>query len=865
MTADANGVEPLPGESEAEYVARQTRLKEEAAARMRAKFGGSGGLGGRMGGVGSSSSTAPAPAPASGGGGWGGMFGSVLTGAKGLALESASGLAQLATDVGDAAGGLGRTVGAAAGGLASESVDGLKAIATDTAAVAIPSAQASTAAAASPAPVPARQPRPAASSAARGGSAIKAAKKSAAADGWGGDDDDWGESWGEDEAKTPSATEVPPASKPQTSASATKSRPAAVSSPAAPAPTPAPAPAAANANANGAPDTPSAQPAARSAVKPAATPTSPSPATPVSTMPAAASAAPTTPAADSSSVRKTTDMLRGLAGGAVSVASAVGSGAAAVGSMVAADALEGWRAAEGGGKAVVSSSTALAANVAAKTATVAANVKAGGSGGAVGATTGAVVGGLVGGAKGFALESVSGLAQLATDVGGAASVVGGGVVGAASAVGGMVAADMHGAVENIGGEKVASQIKAASENVVGVATGGAELIVSGIKDNVRVLDTVARTATERLSDEGGGGESADADADAGGGAGDFSAAPPLRSFEEYLDEQGGGAQLEALEKMRDGCAVRADLKLARLGASQRGAFNATFETLRALLASDDDDDAGGGGGGGGRAEAAEAAGAAGPPTSRLASHAVEALMAPALEGSLAELRGWTEECEKALLNTASAADGGGEASGGDSGEARAGGESGGGGGGSGKSDTAEPVAAPSDADRAARARECVSGLRGVATRALAMQCAAALRTTREYAARCMREAEAPSAVQPCAELAPAEMAHGLDWPFVSELERAVWKARALHGLQAALLSNIDALTAHCAAAAKTLRAHAAAAAAPASAAEQLRPLLKQMATALQLDAGTAISLGQEALQLSCPALQLVALGELQGA
>jgi len=49
-------VEPLAGESEADYVARQAQLREEAAARMRAKFGASGGLGGsiRMGGIGSS-------------------------------------------------------------------------------------------------------------------------------------------------------------------------------------------------------------------------------------------------------------------------------------------------------------------------------------------------------------------------------------------------------------------------------------------------------------------------------------------------------------------------------------------------------------------------------------------------------------------------------------------------------------------------------------------------------------------------------------------------------------------------------------------------------------------------------------------
>lgn len=54
-SADASGVEPLPGETDAEYVARQTRLREEAAARMRAKFGASGGLNGgvRMGGIGS--------------------------------------------------------------------------------------------------------------------------------------------------------------------------------------------------------------------------------------------------------------------------------------------------------------------------------------------------------------------------------------------------------------------------------------------------------------------------------------------------------------------------------------------------------------------------------------------------------------------------------------------------------------------------------------------------------------------------------------------------------------------------------------------------------------------------------------------
>lgn len=49
---DPNGLERLMGESDQQYISRQTRLKEEARARMAAKFGNSGG---RMGGVGSSS------------------------------------------------------------------------------------------------------------------------------------------------------------------------------------------------------------------------------------------------------------------------------------------------------------------------------------------------------------------------------------------------------------------------------------------------------------------------------------------------------------------------------------------------------------------------------------------------------------------------------------------------------------------------------------------------------------------------------------------------------------------------------------------------------------------------------------------
>ena len=60
---DPNGIERLSGESDEQYVMRQTRLRDEAKARMAAKFGGGG-----MGGVGSGSSGMGS----SGGGGYGG-------------------------------------------------------------------------------------------------------------------------------------------------------------------------------------------------------------------------------------------------------------------------------------------------------------------------------------------------------------------------------------------------------------------------------------------------------------------------------------------------------------------------------------------------------------------------------------------------------------------------------------------------------------------------------------------------------------------------------------------------------------------------------------------------------------------------
>jgi len=82
------GVEPLPGESEAAYVARQNREREEAAERMRAKFGGSGGLNGKLGGCG--------PSGFGSSGGYGG-------GSGGGAKEWLSGLGSAATMLGSSA------------------------------------------------------------------------------------------------------------------------------------------------------------------------------------------------------------------------------------------------------------------------------------------------------------------------------------------------------------------------------------------------------------------------------------------------------------------------------------------------------------------------------------------------------------------------------------------------------------------------------------------------------------------------------------------------------------------------------------------------------------------------------------------
>jgi len=100
---DPNGMERLTGETDQQYIARQTRLRDEAKKRMAAKFGGSGGMGGvgsrTMGGVGSDSRYNP---NAGYGGGFGGgvdvnaVTGSLVSG-FGTAFSVLGSVAQSAT------------------------------------------------------------------------------------------------------------------------------------------------------------------------------------------------------------------------------------------------------------------------------------------------------------------------------------------------------------------------------------------------------------------------------------------------------------------------------------------------------------------------------------------------------------------------------------------------------------------------------------------------------------------------------------------------------------------------------------------------------------------------------------------------
>jgi ADP-ribosylation factor GTPase-activating protein 1 len=95
-STDVNGSERLAGETDQKYIARQTRLRDEAKARMAAKFGGGGmmGGGGRMGGVGSDPSYNP-----NGGSSMGGMdMGSLYSGLGSVASSMKSSITSIADE-----------------------------------------------------------------------------------------------------------------------------------------------------------------------------------------------------------------------------------------------------------------------------------------------------------------------------------------------------------------------------------------------------------------------------------------------------------------------------------------------------------------------------------------------------------------------------------------------------------------------------------------------------------------------------------------------------------------------------------------------------------------------------------------------
>jgi len=125
-STDPNGLERLTGETEQQYIARQTRLKAEAKARMQAKFGNGGkmgGVGSSMQGIGSNSNYNPATGSYGGGRGGADVMGSV-TGAfaSGLSMVSSvvnddatrasvSNLASTATSYGGSLASTGLSVG----------------------------------------------------------------------------------------------------------------------------------------------------------------------------------------------------------------------------------------------------------------------------------------------------------------------------------------------------------------------------------------------------------------------------------------------------------------------------------------------------------------------------------------------------------------------------------------------------------------------------------------------------------------------------------------------------------------------------------------------------------------------------------
>jgi hypothetical protein len=611
----------------------------------------------------------------------------------------------------------------------------------------------------------------------------------------------------------------------------------------------------------------------------------------------------------------------------------------------------------------------------------------------------------------MAAESLEGLSALAQD--GSKSVAG--VVKVAAVVGDMVLNDALAGVEAVGGEEAASSLRAASDVVLNEISEVGELavtnlasttqlavssidattgaVMSGIKDNVQLIDTMIDTvvstasrgnsftdsftddppaAEERRAVSGTAGGAAPASpsrpvACGTGGAGGAGVArtpgpppgppppPPLRSFEAWLEEYGSGSMMmQTLENMRDSCQHAVQFKLQRLAPSQRATLERALSGVEALVS---------------EAALSEAppraplisppgqgkergAVASGPPTDRLAQYASAGAQAEAARACRAA-RGMGAAAASALTRGVSpglrpvaspvgAPPVGGPPVGASPPPLRASGSASGSASSSaavstsGSSVTERAVVSTSGssvaeravvgtsgssvAERAVVAQKGVAMLRALCTQCLAKVCEAALTALHAYAARCRLEADKPSQPEPGASLEGEPLVHALDWPFVSELERARWKALCLRAAAHRLTAILTTTAAEFAEAAGAIRrslpaggaspgahggaspgahggaspgahggaspgahggaspgAHGGASreASPghdATPAEPLDPALvelkqqvRALCTTIQLDASAAVAMVQEAAQLCAPVLSYVALGDVCGA
>jgi hypothetical protein len=571
----------------------------------------------------------------------------------------------------------------------------------------------------------------------------------------------------------------------------------------------------------------------------------------------------------------------------------------------------------------------------------------------------------------MAAESLEGLSALAQD--GSKSVAG--VVKVAAVVGDMVLNDALAGVEAVGGEEAASSLRAASDVVLNEISEVGELavtnlasttqlavssidattgaVMSGIKDNVQLIDTMIDTvvstasrgnsftdsftddppaAEERRAVSGTAGRAAPASpsrpvACGAGGAGGAGVArtpgpppgppppPPLRSFEAWLEEYGSGSMMmQTLENMRDSCQHAVQFKLQRLAPSQRATLERALSGVEALVS---------------EAALSEAppraplisppgqgkergAVVSGPPTDRLAQYASAGAQAEATRACRAA-RGMGAAAASALTRGVSpglrpvappvgaapvgAPPVGGPPVGGPPVGAsppplRASGSASG----SASSSASSSTSGSSVAERAVVAQKGVAMLRALCTQCLAKVCEAALTALHAYAARCRLEADKPSQPEPGASLEGEPLVHALDWPFVSELERARWKALCLRAAAHRLTAILTTTAAEFAEAAGAIRrslpaggaspgahggaspgAHGGASreASPghdATPAEPLDPALvelkqqvRALCTTIQLDASAAVAMVQEAAQLCAPVLSYVALGDVCGA